>query len=339
MGQRPGRVRDAQVITEPLHSFTAERFRIRFTFLGTGEIFGFRLHDPACTPNPCVEPGRTVCDSTTGYAICLCNPPTHDDGAGGCTVDPCTPDPCTGPHQVGCTVVGGEAVCGCEDGWVATGGACILDPCLPVGGVQVCVAPGPDRCKVIDGVPICYCPEGSVESPAGCVETDSRAFVTSLASPGDTLGGVTGADSLCATLANAAGLTGTYKAWLSTPDEDAVDRFANGGPWRTWDDDVQLWTRKVADDIWDLTDGTIDAAINRTEFGAPVLGNCLVWTGTTTDGERSNPDGLGGTCAGWTSAEEGFGLAGLCDAADTLWTEWAPALCTKESRFYCFQIP
>ncbi|MGB0589613.1 MAG: hypothetical protein ACPGU1_08050 [Myxococcota bacterium] len=332
--------RGALVASEPLHSLTADRFRVRFTFLGPGELFGFRIYDPVCSPNPCTEQGRTVCDSVTGSAVCLCNPPAHDDGLGGCTIDPCTPDPCTGPNQLGCTAVGGLPVCGCVDGWVPKNGSCIPDPCLPQNTPTGVPCPPPeDRCKVVNGDAVCYCPEGSTGGPAGCSETDLRIFVSSLAARGDTLGGTGGADSLCSTLANAAGLPGAYAAWLSTSDLDAIDRFANGGPWRTWDPDQQLWSKLVAYDIWDMTDGDIGTAINRTEYGAPVSGNCLVWTGTASDGEVANTEGIGGTCSGWTSSEEGFGLTGLCDADNELWTEWAPALCTKESRFYCLQLP
>ena len=332
--------RGSIVASEPLHSLTADRFRVRFTFLGPGELFGFRIYDPLCNPNPCVEPGRTLCDSTTGSPVCLCDPPGHDDGEGGCTTDPCLPDPCTGPNEQGCTAVGGQAVCGCVDGWVPKDGSCVPDPCLPQNSPTGIPCPPPeDRCKVVNGAATCYCPEGSTGGPAGCVETDQRIFVSSLAARGDTLGGTSGADSLCTTLANAAGLPGSYAAWLSTPELDAIDRFANGGPWRTWDPDAQLWTKLVASDIWDLTDGEIGTAIKRTEYGATVSGNCLVWTGSASDGEMANAEEIGGTCTGWTSSEEGFGLAGLCDATNAQWTEWAPALCTKESRFYCLQLP
>ncbi|TIM67292.1 MAG: hypothetical protein E5Y58_20950 [Mesorhizobium sp.] len=57
-------------------------------------------------------------------------------------------------------------------------------------------------------------------------------FVTSVGSgKGADLGGIAGADAHCASLAEAAGVTGkTWHAYLSTSDTDARDRIGTG-PW------------------------------------------------------------------------------------------------------------
>ncbi|TIW00070.1 MAG: hypothetical protein E5V85_05340, partial [Mesorhizobium sp.] len=57
-------------------------------------------------------------------------------------------------------------------------------------------------------------------------------FVTSVGSgKGADLGGLKGADAHCASLAEAAGVTGkTWHAYLSTSAEDARDRIGKG-PW------------------------------------------------------------------------------------------------------------
>lgn len=336
--------RDVVMDIAPLNTLTEGRFRMRFTFTGGGELFGFRLSDPACTPNPCVDdPDKGTCDSSSGVAVCACNEPLHDDGAGVCTSDPCLPDPCTGPHEQGCSPTeDGLHTCGCEDGWVRSAGLCVPDPCLPLDGVPVCVPPGPNKCRAVDGKAECYCPDGSKLGANGCIETDSRAFVTSLQVAGHVLAGVAGGETLCNGLAAAAGLPGKYAAWLSEPGTSAKSRFGGGGPWRTYDPAVEMWTALVAKDAIDLTDGALVGRLDQTEYGATLsTDKCLVWTGTKGDGTLpAETQALGGHCTSWSSLEApGFGIAGLCDATDALWTHWAPAHCSKELRVYCFELP
>lgn len=52
------------------------------------------------------------------------------------------------------------------------------------------------------------------------------AFVTSVAVSPDDIGGLEGGDTLCQSLAEGAGLPGTYVAWLSTPTADAIDSIS-----------------------------------------------------------------------------------------------------------------
>jgi hypothetical protein len=72
-------------------------------------------------------------------------------------------------------------------------------------------------------------------------------FVTSVGSgKGADLGGLKGADAHCASLAEAAGVTGkTWAAYLSTSTEDARDRIGKG-PW------VNAKGVKIADDVASL---------------------------------------------------------------------------------------
>jgi len=333
---------DQPLAMENLEDVTADRFRVRFTFTGGGELFGFRVSDPFCEPNPCdPESEKSLCEVQQGAAVCVCAPPLHDDGQGACTDDPCTPDPCMGPHQEGCTAEGGEAVCGCAEGWVKAGGQCVADPCLETGGEPVCPPPGPDRCRAVEGVAECYCPDGSEAGPTGCVETDARVFVTSQAKRPDKIGGLAGADAACASLAFAAGLPGTYKAWISGADESAASRLAGGGPWRTWDPEVGLWTKLVAKSAADLADGALSAPINYTEFNAEAPNTCAAWTGSTPAGALPPPIGpVAGTCEGWTSAQEGLkALAGRCASTDGEWTAAGPRDCSEKLSLYCFQMP
>ena len=72
-------------------------------------------------------------------------------------------------------------------------------------------------------------------------------FVTSVGSGrGADLGGLQGADAHCASLAEAAGVTGkTWHAYLSTSDTDARDRIGSG-PWHN------AKGEKIADDVASL---------------------------------------------------------------------------------------
>src|SRR5438309_187118 len=61
---------------------------------------------------------------------------------------------------------------------------------------------------------------------AALSSTPKRVFVTSTTHTG-ALGGLAGADAICAARAAAANLDGTYKAWLSTPAESAAARLTH----------------------------------------------------------------------------------------------------------------
>ena len=55
-------------------------------------------------------------------------------------------------------------------------------------------------------------------------------FVTSLIYSGN-LGGLSGADAKCSLRAQAGGLSGSWKAWLSDANNNAIDRITDVGPW------------------------------------------------------------------------------------------------------------
>lgn len=343
-----GEHQGTQVAIAPLNALTSDRFRLRFSLIGAGEIFGFRMDDPLCDPNPCDAPGKNTCDSSSGVVQCVCDPPKHDDGLGGCTLDPCLPDPCTGPHEEGCTAVGSEesgwvTQCGCEDGWIKSAGACVKDPCEPSDGLVVCAPPGPDRCQVVDGQAECYCPEGSEAGNLGCYETDGRAFVSSQTITIGNVIGVDAADDACNSLAAAHDIPGEYVAWLSQPGDGAVARLSQGfdGPWRTWDPEVEMWTALVAENIADLTDGSLSAALGYTETTQPVPETCLTWTGTMASGGIAKTDNGAAAehCSSWSTNQPGqLGLAGRCNAQDSQWTQWGPVPCSQALRLYCFQL-
>ncbi|MER9375591.1 hypothetical protein [Mesorhizobium sp. M0491] len=140
-------------------------------------------------------------------------------------------------------------------------------------------------------------------------------FVTSVGSgKGADLGGLKGADAHCASLAEAAGVTGkSWAAYLSTSDTDARDRIGKG-PW------VNAKGIKIADDVASLHSDangiTKQTALN--EKGEAVNGRGDtpnrhdVLTGSKPDGTKIADQ----TCGDWTmSGAEGAAMIGHHDRA------------------------
>ncbi|CCV06022.1 conserved exported hypothetical protein [Mesorhizobium metallidurans STM 2683] len=138
-------------------------------------------------------------------------------------------------------------------------------------------------------------------------------FVTSVGSgKGADLGGLKGADAHCASLAEAAGVTGkTWAAYLSTGDTDARDRIGKG-PW------FDAKGVKIADDIASLHSDangiTKQTALD--EKGEVVSGRGDkpnrhdILTGSKPDGTKIADQ----TCGDWTMSDaEGAAMMGHHD--------------------------
>ncbi|MCA9493379.1 MAG: hypothetical protein KC621_25785 [Myxococcales bacterium] len=154
-----------------------------------------------------------------------------------------------------------------------------------------------------------------------------KVFVADLASNGN-LGGTAGADAACASAASNAGLTGTWIAWLGTSGATSSSRFTGNGPWaRTGDGAI------VANDLTDLLDGTLGAAIRDDANGNPVSG--VVWTGSLADGTTTAT-----TCTDWTSAGFDDGTFGDPTSTTSDWSSSAtsPGPCAFfQAGVYCFE--
>lgn len=138
-------------------------------------------------------------------------------------------------------------------------------------------------------------------------------FVTSVGSgKGADLGGLKGADAHCASLAEAAGVTGkTWAAYLSTSDTDARDRIGKG-PW------FDAKGVKIADDVASLHSDA-NAITKQTaldEKGEVINGRGDkpnrhdILTGSKPDGTKIADQ----TCGDWTmSGAEGVAMVGHHD--------------------------
>jgi Collagenase NC10 and Endostatin len=183
--------------------------------------------------------------------------------------------------------------------------------------------------------------DASREPGVNCSDAsaDKRVFVSSVLYTGN-LGGLTGADSKCQTLADAAGLCGTFKAWLSDATTDAAARLthATGNYVRT---DGQI----VASGFSGLVSGTIQHAVNRTETnGAAPVGTVKcggatvtpVWTGSTAAGANV----MNGSCSNWASSNSSpGGIFGNADATNAAWTAMCQivAVCQSTAAIYCVE--
>jgi len=174
-----------------------------------------------------------------------------------------------------------------------------------------------------------------------------RVFVTSTQYDGN-LGGIAGADAKCASHATAAGLGGTYLAWLSTSQTSPAQRMTQHPSGYALVDGTP-----IANDWADLVDGSIAHDINITETGAPYRGPGLtcrfvvgVWSGTTNNGTMSTfatTDPLYATCGDWTSSGYSGVIGGVYDStgvADQLpyWSEQhcIPS-CNSSGALYCVE--
>ncbi len=194
--------------------------------------------------------------------------------------------------------------------------------------------------------------DGDAPSDAGgpgCHAGGSRcAFITSV-QYGANLGGLTGADAKCQARANAANLTGTYKAWLSDSTGSPSTRFTQG---------ASGWTlvngAVIASTYADLIDGTVATALAITELGtrAPAATVCassapdggtylppIAWSNTAASGAIAN---VANSCSNWTGVLDGGASWGIADRVDNGWsngcTTGSATGCTSYvASLYCFE--
>ena len=148
-------------------------------------------------------------------------------------------------------------------------------------------------------------------------EPHQIVFVTSDTYDGD-LGGLVGADAKCQALADAAGLDGTFRAWLSDDAESPSTRFTQST------DPYWLVDGTVVADSWaDLIHGSIAHAIDLDEAGEAgpdarrartVHRRLRLRSGTSAAGEA-----LTSHCGGWLDNTSPLIATGERDVLDAGW--------------------
>lgn len=195
------------------------------------------------------------------------------------------------------------------------------------------------------------CPERTGRSCRGGICQPScgsggpcTVFVTSTTHQGD-LGGLTGADTICNGLAQAAGLGGAFLAWLSDGTGSPATRFdKTSGPYQL----VNGIT--IASDWAALTAGTLANPIDVTETRGGVGAANRVLSDTNPDGSCRSCASSENNCDRWTEAgqAETMGNYGIAGATNSDWTNrtnsvscsgWLDGDTTHQYRLYCFQQP
>jgi hypothetical protein len=171
----------------------------------------------------------------------------------------------------------------------------------------------------------------SVGSTLGNFSVDTAVtykliFITSALYSGN-LGGVSGADAKCASAATAAGLSGTYLAWIadSTDASAPATRFTQASvPYRRKD------MTRVANNWTGLTSGTLLADLNLDENGNPSSISSGNYSGQKPFHSNVNANGtrVGTTaCTDWTSTS-GNGLVGDAKQSGSTWSNSTTQSCS-----------
>jgi hypothetical protein len=204
------------------------------------------------------------------------------------------------------------------------------DPCLHWTQPVPCIVPdhGIATCATTSCGLTCdsgYEPDGDT-----CTHTIRVVFVSSGAySPN--FGSLAAADAICQQLAGAAGLPGTFMAWLSSSTQATGDRMQHASkPYVRVDGTV------IATSWADFTDGQLSAPIAVDEHDAPYNG--YVWTNSGANGAVFYSSSAY-TCFDWTyDAAGGYeALAGFAGGTDLTWAQYVALPCDQTARLYCVE--
>ncbi|HRS54249.1 MAG TPA: fibronectin type III domain-containing protein, partial [Bacteroidales bacterium] len=174
----------------------------------------------------------------------------------------------------------------------------------------------------------------TTSSPSG-----KKVFVTST-SYYASLGGINGADNICQSRANAAGLNGTYMAWISNASSCPNNRFNKStGPY------ILVNGTIIANNWADLTSGTLQNPINVDEFGNLIVSGNTTWTNTDIYGNFDTGFWGGCTsniCNNWTDGSScnssgGAAMGGNINTTNSEWTHYSCGCCLNSWRLYCFE--
>jgi hypothetical protein len=177
--------------------------------------------------------------------------------------------------------------------------------------------------------------EASRDAASGDATAPGRTiFVTGTTFTGN-LGAHDGGDTTCQAIATDAGLSGSYRVWLSDMASDAADHLdRDAGPLRLINGAV------VASNVDELVTTGPRTAIAFDERGRPVGGGgcndggLAAWTDTAPDGGN-----LGSLdCARWTSASNNNGgVVGIVAQPGSAWTAACFRGCNSTAALYCIQ--
>jgi hypothetical protein len=194
---------------------------------------------------------------------------------------------------------------------------------------------------VLLGAAAAACGEDEVKcdcAEVGCFADVCTKTVFVLAAPvAADMGGVAGADQLCAQQAAGAKLAGTYYAWLSDSSQGPFDRFSKSTvPYVLPDGST------IAEDWEGLRQNGPLAPIDMSAAGVRLADgdDTRVWSGSGPDGRSEDFNGASNFCTNWSrKVMDDFTYVGyLRDRAKAdAWTQGAFLPCTGVGLVYCFQ--
>jgi hypothetical protein len=186
-------------------------------------------------------------------------------------------------------------------------------------------------CETCNADQSCYTGRCGPANPHYAFET-STTYDGNLATAGSAPNGLLGGDMLCQSVATAAGLSGTFKAWLSNSTTNAIDRLIDVGGWYT----PGAFPYAIFANKAQLATGPSSSFTD--EHGNGASGE--PWTGTKAGGAKATSDAFVGTsanCNGWSVAYMDSGVTGLNGMTTGDWTEHAAYQCQNKRPIYCFQ--
>ncbi len=173
------------------------------------------------------------------------------------------------------------------------------------------------------------CAAGQACSAGACISA-RRVFLTSTTHAGN-FGGVAGGDAICQARADAAGLGGTWRAYL-VDGTSGLGRLTHPAvPY------VRLDGTRVANSWADLSNESIAAPIDLTELRT--TGTGTVWTGLTNVTGGTNQH-----CNDWTYAGAGClsgsacGGGGEARMTNDHWDGYYVFSCSSRYRLYCIEL-
>ena len=159
-----------------------------------------------------------------------------------------------------------------------------------------------------------------------------RFFTTNSTYDGLGIGGLVGADTKCNHAALSADLGGTWVAWLSDSNSDAIDRIPDVGPWYLVNGYTRVFHSKAHLEENPIAHLAMDEA--GVLIGQGGQGR-YVWTGTGYGGLKNRH------CLDWAdNTVSNSGMIGDLQATDRAWTEASEPLqesCNLFHHLYCFE--
>lgn len=142
------------------------------------------------------------------------------------------------------------------------------------------------------------------------------------------MGGIAGADEICATAARRGGFAGTFVAVMSDADTLAVDRLEGARGW------VRPDGLAIADRPIDLLQGRMWHPVNLDETGQALL-DALIITGSSGDGTLDDAS----TCDNWTSIAPDLTFRrGRSGRTYDDWLSSGTSFCDSNAHVQCFGV-